>query len=62
VARELIYRRNLSMVANGNDVANEYFRTLIEWETEGEITPAQTEPHEAVMDMYTPALLRKQAA
>lgn len=33
-------------------------------ETEGELTPAQAErePHEAVMDPNTPALLRKQAA
>lgn len=29
------------MVTNSNDVANEYFRTLIEWEVEGERTPAQ---------------------
>lgn len=51
------------MVANGNDDSNERFHALIDWETEGERTPAQTsEPHEAVMDMYTPALLRKQAA
>lgn len=29
------------MVANSNDAANEYFRALIAWETEGERTPAQ---------------------
>lgn len=31
-------------------------------ETAGERTPAQTEPHEVVMDASTPSLLRKQAA
>lgn len=34
----------------------------IAMETEGERTPAQTEPHPVVMDESTPALLRKQAA
>lgn len=33
-----------------------------EIETEGERTPAQTEPHPVVMDEATPSLLRKQAA
>jgi hypothetical protein len=31
-------------------------------ESEGSITPAQSSPHEVVMDESTPALLRKQAA
>lgn len=56
--------RGNQMVANGNDDSNLYFRALLEWETEGEITPAQSdrEPHEVVMDERTPALLRRQAA
>lgn len=29
------------MVANSNSEANEYFRELIAWETEGDRTPAQ---------------------
>lgn len=29
------------MVANGNDTANERFRTLIDWETDGERSPPQ---------------------
>lgn len=45
--------------ANANPA---WIREMIAMETEGERTPAQTEPHEAVMDMYTPALLRRQAA
>jgi hypothetical protein len=49
------------MSSNTDGDKAQYFRDLITWETEGEITPAQTEPHEAVMDMYTPALLRRQA-
>lgn len=41
-----------------------WLREMIAMETEGEITPAQSdrEPHEVVMDESTPALLRKQAA
>lgn len=34
----------------------------IAMETEGERTPAQTDPHPVVMDEATPSLLRKQAA
>ena len=50
------------MVANSNSEANEYFRELLAWETDGERTPVQTDPPEDVMDIYTPALLRRQAA
>jgi len=50
------------VVANSNSEANEYFRELIAWETEGDRTPVQTDPSPEAMDMYTPALLRKQAA
>jgi hypothetical protein len=46
-----------------NDSASaEWLAAMREIETEGEITPAQTDPHPAVMDEQTPALLRKQAA
>lgn len=34
---------------------------MIEMEVEGERTPIQTEPHEAVLDELTPMLLRRQA-
>jgi hypothetical protein len=47
--------------SNTDGDKTQYFRDVLTWETEGERTPAQTEPHEAVMDMYTPALLRRQA-
>ncbi len=50
------------MVANSNSEANEYFRELIAWETDGERTPIQTDPSPEAMDIYTPAPLRKQAA
>jgi hypothetical protein len=50
------------VVANSNSEANEYFRELIAWETEGDRTPIQTDPSPDVMDIYTPALLRRQAA
>lgn len=50
------------MVANSNSEANEYFRELLAWETDGERTPVQTDPSPASMDIYTPALLRRQAA
>ncbi len=51
------------MVANSNSEANAYFHALIEWETDGERTPIQTNPPpDEVMDIYTPALLRRQAA
>lgn len=50
------------MVTNENSTA--WLAAAREWETEGERTPAQAErePHEAVMDENTPALLRRQAA
>lgn len=48
------------------DASNpDWIRDQLAIETEGERTPAQDpnrEPHEAVMDSNTPALLRKQAA
>jgi hypothetical protein len=50
------------VVANSNDEANGYFRELIAWETEGERTPIQTDPSPESMDMYIPALLRRQAS
>lgn len=51
----------MSSNTDGNKTA--WFHDLIEWETEGERTPAQTNPpDDLVMDMYTPALLRRQAA
>lgn len=50
------------MVTNSNSEANEYFHALLEWETDGETTPIQTDPPEDTMDIYTPALLRRQAA
>jgi hypothetical protein len=51
------------VVANSNSEANEYFRELLAWETDGDRTPIQTDPPPAeVMDPYTPALLRRQAA
>lgn len=40
----------------------EWLDAMREWESEGERSPAQTDPHPAVMDESTPALLRKQAA
>jgi hypothetical protein len=49
------------MSSNTDGDKSAWFHDLIEWEVEGERTPAQSEPHEAVMDMYTPALLRRQA-
>jgi len=49
------------VVANSNDEANGYFRELIEWETEGEMTPIQTDPDPVVLDERTPAFLRRQA-
>jgi hypothetical protein len=39
-----------------------WLREQIAMESEGELTPAQAEPHPVVMDENTPALLRKQAA
>ena len=46
-----------------NDSASAAWLTAMrEMETEGERSPAQTDPHPAVMDASTPALLRKQAA
>ncbi len=39
-----------------------WLREHIAMEAEGEISPAQSEPHELVMDEQTPALLRRQAA
>lgn len=50
------------MVANSYSEANEYFRELIAWETDGDRTPVQTDPSPEAMDMYIPALLRRQAA
>lgn len=49
------------MVANSNSEANEYFRELLAWETEGERTPIQTDPDPVVFDERTPAFLRRQA-
>jgi hypothetical protein len=40
----------------------EYLRAALEWETDGERTPVQTDPSPEAMDIYTPALLRRQAA
>lgn len=40
----------------------DWIREHIAMETEGERTPAQSEPHEVVMDEATPSLLRRQAA
>jgi hypothetical protein len=46
-----------------NDSASaDWLTAMREIETEGERSPAQTEPHPAVMDEQTPALLRRQAA
>lgn len=50
------------MVANSNSEANEYFRELIAWETDGDRSPIQTDPDPAVLDETTPMLLRRQAA
>jgi hypothetical protein len=50
------------MSSNLDGDKSTWFHDLIEWEVDGERTPAQTEPHEVVMDENTPALLRKQAA
>lgn len=50
------------MVTNSNSEANEYFHELIAWETEGERTPAQSEPSPDALDIFKPAFLRKQAA
>lgn len=47
------------MVTNSNPT--EWIREQIAMETEGQRSPAQSEPHEVVMDENTPALLRKQA-
>lgn len=46
----------------GRCPTNEWLAVMRELETEGERTPAQTDPHPAVMEQSTPALLRKQAA
>lgn len=46
----------------GESATAEWLAAMRAMETEGERTPAQSEPHEAVMDESTPALLRKQAA
>lgn len=53
------------MISHYNDrgsAQSEWLAAAREWETEGERTPVQAEPHETVMDENTPALLRKQAA
>lgn len=52
------------MSSNTDSDKSQWFHDLLTWETEGEITPAQSdrEPHEVVMDERTPALLRRQAA
>lgn len=42
--------------------STEWLAAMRELETEGERTPAQSDPHPAVMDESTPALLRRQAA
>lgn len=46
----------------GDSCSLEWLAAMRELETEGERTPVQTDPHPAVMDESTPALLRKQAA
>jgi hypothetical protein len=52
------------MITHFHDDASNpaWIAEMLEIETEGERTPAQTDPHPAVMDANTPALLRKQAA
>jgi len=50
------------MVANSYSEANEYFRELLAWETDGERTPVQTDPSPELFDERIPALLRRQAA
>ena len=50
------------MSSNTDGDKTQYFRDLLSWECEGERSPAQSEPHEVVMDSNTPALLRRQAA
>lgn len=42
-----------TMVCNTNPL--QFIPALLEWETDGERTPIQTEPNEAVMDEATPA-------
>ncbi len=48
------------MVDNFDTTA--WLREQIAMEAEGEISPAQSEPHDVVLDEQTPALLRRQAA
>lgn len=52
------------MITHFHDDASNpaWIAEMLKIETEGQITPAQSEPHEVVMDENTPALLRKQAA
>lgn len=45
-----------------NSYASEWLAEMREIESEGERTPAQSDPHPVVMDEATPSLLRKQAA
>ncbi len=42
--------------------SSEWLAAIREMETEGERSPVQTDPPSEVMDIYTPALLRRQAA
>lgn len=49
------------MSSNTDGDKSDWFHDLIAWETEGERTPIQSEPHDVVMDIFTPVFLRRQA-